>query len=102
MHKTIASRLIDAGVIDERQRSLEDGCVENTSIIATIIKYSRLHRKELHITSIDVEKGLTLPSVSHFAIFRALESRGFPNYFIKFVENMFTKSTTILEVKHRS
>ena len=40
LHKIIASRLIDAGVIDERQRSLEDGCVENTSIIETIIKDS--------------------------------------------------------------
>ena len=40
--------------------------------------------------------------MSHFAIFRALESRGFPNDFVKFVENMYTKSTTILEVDDES
>ena len=54
----------------------------------------------MHVTSIDVEKAF--PSVSHFAIFRALESRGFPNDFIMFVENMYNKSTTILEVNDES
>ena len=55
-----------------------------------------MHRKELQITSIDIEKAF--PSISHFAIMRALESRGFPKDFVVFVESMYTKSTTVLEV----
>ena len=51
---------MDFEVIDERQRNLDDECVENTCIIVAVIKDLRKHLKELHITSIDVEKAFPI------------------------------------------
>ena len=72
----------------------------DSSMIAIIINYARKHRNELHITSIDVEKAF--PSISHYAIFRALERRGFPRDFTEFVKNMYSKSTTVMEINGES
>ena len=51
--------------------------------IVAVIKDSRKHLKELHITSIDVEKAF--PSILHYAIVKALERKGFPGDFISFI-----------------
>ena len=87
---------MDFEVIDERQRSLDDGCVEDTSIIAAVIKDSRKHLKELHITANDVEKAF--PSISHHAIVKAIQRKCFPGDFISFISNMYSRSKTFLEI----
>ena len=46
-----------------------------SSIIAAVIKDSRKHLKELHITSINVEKALL--STSHYAIVKSLMRKAF-------------------------
>ena len=57
---------------------------------------TRKNLKELHVTSIDVEK--TFPSISHYAIVKALERKGFTRDFRIFIENMYSRSTTFLEI----
>uniref|UniRef100_A0ABD2XNC2 Reverse transcriptase domain-containing protein n=1 Tax=Trichogramma kaykai TaxID=54128 RepID=A0ABD2XNC2_9HYME len=96
LHKIFAVRLVKANLIDERQRALHDGCVENTVFLDTALHVARGSLKELHAVSLDVSKAFD--SVSHYAIRSALRGRGLPEALVQYMVRMYENSGTVLEV----
>lgn len=96
LHKILATRMMAARLVDERQRCLEDGCSENIAVLASTISHARCQRRELHVVSLDVAKAFD--SVSHQAITSALTEAGVPEVLVRYVETTYRNSTTILEV----
>lgn len=95
-HKILARRMMADGMVDERQRCLEDGYANNIAVLASTISHARSSRRELHIVSLDVAKAFD--SVSHEAITSALTEAGVPEVLVKYVETSYRNSTTIVEV----
>ena len=52
-----------ANVVDERQRGLCDGCVENVTMLAPMLKDAKANLKQTHVAPLDVAK--EFDSVSH-------------------------------------
>ncbi|KAI4472904.1 hypothetical protein M0804_015562 [Polistes exclamans] len=73
MHKILAVRLRSADLIDVRQRSLEDGCTENISVLASFLDDAKRRLGELHIVSMDCAKAFD--SVSQEAITAVLREK---------------------------
>lgn len=99
LHKILARRMMAAGMVDERQRCLEDGCAENIAVLAASISHARSNRRELHVVSLDVAKAFD--TVSHQAITSALTEVGVPEVLVRYIETTYRSSATILEVGRR-
>lgn len=97
LHKILAARMMAAGLLDKRQRCLEDGCAECIAVLASTIHHARVHLRELHVVSLDVAKAFD--SVSHQAITSALTEAGVPTVLVEYVKTAYQNSTTILEVR---
>lgn len=99
LHKILAKRLRNFGLVGEHQRCMDDGCAENITILATAISDARTNLKELHVASLDLQKAYD--SVSHHAILAALIEKGLPKWFITYIQNLYQNSGTVLEVGKR-
>lgn len=96
LHKILARRMMAAGLVDKRQRCLEDGCAENIAILSATINHARSHLHELHVVSLDVAKAFD--AVSHQAITSALTETGVPEVLVSYIRTAYVNSTTFLEV----
>lgn len=73
LHKIMANRMGERGLLDIRQRAfiVADGVAENSSLLSAMIKEARLRMKGLYIAILDVKKAFD--SVHHSAILRAMK-----------------------------
>ncbi|KAL7300075.1 hypothetical protein TKK_0007085 [Trichogramma kaykai] len=97
LHKVFASRLMRANLVDERQRGMHDGCAENITVLSTILSDAKSSLKELHVVSLDVAKAFD--SVSHHAITSTLKRLGLPSAFVRYIEDTYRNSSTVLTIK---
>lgn len=97
LHKILAERAREAGLVDVRQRCLDDGCAENVSILAALLDDARTNLREMHVASLDYAKAFD--SVSHEAITAVLEKRGLPTGFVRYIARTYENSKTCLEVE---
>lgn len=86
-----------AGLVDERQIYLEDGCAENIAIPSATINHARSHLRELHVVSLDVAKAFD--SVSHRAITSALSEAGVSEVLVSYIGTAYQNSSTSIEVR---
>lgn len=95
-HKVLATRMMHLVDLDFRQKAFRkmDGCAENTFLLDLAIKYHRRSFKHLYIASIDVAKAFD--SVSHEALYAALEASGLPSGFLEYIRFMYENSSTVL------
>lgn len=96
LHKILAARLRESGLVDERQRCFDDGCAENITALAALLDDSRRYLKEVHVASLDVAKAFD--SVSQHAICAILGRLGLPAGFTNYMTRTYRDSTTMLEV----
>lgn len=96
LHKILATRFRNAGLIDVRQRCLEDGCAENIAVLASLLDDAKRRLRELHIVSLDCAKAFD--SVSHEAIAVALRENNLPEGMISYITNTYSRSMTYIEV----
>lgn len=96
LHKILALRLHEAGLVDDRQRCLDDGCAENIAMLASLLEDSRRNLRELHVASLDLAKAFD--SVNHHAITDTLVRRGLSEEFVRYIERAYNNSSTVLEV----
>ena len=94
LHRILASRLLSAVNLNQRQRAFipADGCLENVIDLDYIIRQSRRSKTELNIVGIDISKAFD--SVSHHSIERALRRQGIEKAFISYILNSYTNTTT--------
>ncbi|CAB0037417.1 unnamed protein product [Trichogramma brassicae] len=97
LHKVFASRIMRANLVDERQRGMYDGCAENITVLSTILRDAKSSLKELHVASLDVAKAFD--SVSHHAITSTLKRLGLPSAFVRYIEDAYRNSSTVLTIK---
>uniref|UniRef100_A0ABD2W7Y3 Reverse transcriptase domain-containing protein n=1 Tax=Trichogramma kaykai TaxID=54128 RepID=A0ABD2W7Y3_9HYME len=97
LHKVFASRLMRANLVDERQRGMHVGCAENITVLSTILRDAKSSLKELHVVSLDVAKAFD--SVSHHAITSTLKRLGLPSAFVRYIEDTYRNSSTVLTIK---
>lgn len=100
LHKVLANRLVQAGLIKETQRCFEDGCAENITILVTVIDDARKNIKQLHLLSTNVARAF--PSPSHHAIPYALTKLGLPGEFVQYIERTNSTSQTVIELKGKT
>uniref|UniRef100_A0A0C9QX33 PO21 protein n=1 Tax=Fopius arisanus TaxID=64838 RepID=A0A0C9QX33_9HYME len=98
MHRVLSNRLLEKQLLDERQRAFikADGLADNVFVLSTVINDARSRLRELHVAAIDVKKAFD--TVSHGAIERVLQDKGFPPEFVKYIMTMYTSAVTVLEI----
>ncbi|KAK2577612.1 hypothetical protein KPH14_012895 [Odynerus spinipes] len=97
LHKVLAQRLRESGVIDLRQRCFDDGCAECVSVLAAAIMESRSRLRELHVAALDFAKAYD--TISHGAIASILRSLGMPRGLVDYIERLYANSSTTFEVR---
>uniref|UniRef100_A0ABD2XAX0 Reverse transcriptase domain-containing protein n=1 Tax=Trichogramma kaykai TaxID=54128 RepID=A0ABD2XAX0_9HYME len=64
---------------------------------STILRDAKSSLKELHVVSLDVAKAFD--SVSHHAITSTLKRLGLPSAFVRYIEDTYRNSSTVLTIK---
>ncbi|KAI4475198.1 hypothetical protein M0804_014455 [Polistes exclamans] len=83
LHKILAVRLCNDGLINVRQRCLEDGCAENITVLASLLDDARRRLRELHIVFLDCAKAFD--RVSHEAVKVVLHENNLPEGMINYI-----------------
>ncbi|CAB0044068.1 unnamed protein product [Trichogramma brassicae] len=76
---------------------MHDGCAENIPVLSTILRDAKSSLKELHVVSLDVAKAFD--NVSHHAITSTLKRLGLPSAFVRYIEDTYKNSSTVLTIK---
>jgi len=82
--------------LDQRQRAFRptDECSDNVFLVDMLLRYHRSKHKPLFMASLDIAKAFN--SVTHKTICETLDSMGLPRPMVKYVMNIYGKSTTRL------
>ena len=93
--RTINSFNARLNIFSKYQKGFIDGvngCNDNASIITELYYDAMRTHKSLYITALDFKNAFG--SVPHLLIIDSLKRRGFPEEFIKVIENVYTGATT--------
>lgn len=93
-HRILAARVMGACHIDARQRGFlpVDGCADNLALLEAIIGEARRECKSAFIASLDVKNAFG--SVSHEALFKALELGGAPVSLVDYIRSVYASFST--------
>lgn len=93
----MAERVAKRVKIDDRQKAMGnmDGCNFNTFLLDLILNEAKSSLKNLYMASVDVAKAF--PSVSHATIKAVMQSFGFPDPLLRYIDNLCTQGTTVLQ-----
>lgn len=93
-HKILVSRMSKTWPHDDFQRGFihSDGVIQNVAMTQALIHEAKTGGKDLHIASVDLTNAFG--SVSHKAVFRALEVKGFSAKFAAYVKDAYGKAST--------
>ena len=100
LHNIMARRISNGIDLDRRQQAFieSDGCATNTTILDLLLRYQHLSSSSCYIASIDVAKAFD--SVSHPTIMSTLRSYGIPTGLIRYINAVYTNSTTNIQTEN--
>ncbi|GBN58380.1 Retrovirus-related Pol polyprotein from type-2 retrotransposable element R2DM [Araneus ventricosus] len=92
--KILARRLTPNTAIDPEQRGFieSDGIAQNIFLLDYVLKHAVERTKRTYIASLDIRKAFD--SVSHDAVFKAMEAQSLDPEFIKLVKFIYKNSST--------
>ena len=75
-----------------------NGCSDNSSIVSELFYDAMRNNRSLYITALDFKNAFG--SVPHSMITDCLKKKGFPEEFVKVIDNVYTGSTTKIMTNH--